>query len=94
MHHKTDDVRIKEIKELLPPAHVFREFPTSETASDVTFDARHAIHRILHGADDRLLVVIGPCSIHDYAAAKEYAGKLKAIREVKRRINDRDARVF
>jgi 3-deoxy-7-phosphoheptulonate synthase len=81
MHHKTDDVRIKEIKELLPPAHVFREFPTSETASDVTFDARHAIHRILHGADDRLLVVIGPCSIHDYAAAKEYAGKLKAIRD-------------
>jgi 3-deoxy-7-phosphoheptulonate synthase len=81
MHHKTDDVRIKEIKELLPPAHVFREFPISDTASDVTFEARQAIHRILHGADDRLLVVIGPCSIHDYAAAKEYAGKLKTIRD-------------
>ncbi len=81
MQHKTDDVRIKEIKELLPPAHVFREFPASETVTNTTFEARQAIHRILHGADDRLLVVIGPCSIHDYAAAKEYATKLKALRD-------------
>lgn len=72
----TDDVRIKEIKELVPPAHVFREYPVSSRAAQTTYTARQAIHRILHGADDRLLVVIGPCSIHDYAAAMEYARKL------------------
>ena len=55
-----DDVRIREIKELLPPGHVLREFPATPKAAQVTFEARHAIHRILHGADDRLLVVIGP----------------------------------
>ncbi len=73
-----DDVRIKEIKELLPPAHVLREFPASEKAAAVAFEARQAIHRILYGADDRMLVVIGPCSIHDPEAAMEYARKLKA----------------
>ncbi|HNN18044.1 MAG TPA: hypothetical protein PKJ29_15100, partial [Giesbergeria sp.] len=68
-----DDVRIKEIKELAPPAHVLREFPATPMAADTTFAARSAIHRILFGADDRLLVVIGPCSIHDYEAAMDYA---------------------
>ena len=72
----TDDVRIKEIKELVPPAHVFREYPVSSRAAQTTYAARQAIHRILHGADDRLLVVIGPCSIHDYEVAMEYARKL------------------
>ncbi len=66
MKHIVDDVRIKEIKELSPPAHLLREFPASEAAATTTYDARAAIHRILHGADDRLLVVVGPCSIHDY----------------------------
>ena len=51
----TDDLRIKEIKELVPPAHVFREFPVGVPAAQTTFSARQAIHRILHGADDRLL---------------------------------------
>jgi len=72
-----DDVRIKAIKELAPPAHVLREFPASPKAAATTFEARTAIHRILFGADDRLLVVIGPCSIHDYGAAMEYARRLK-----------------
>ncbi len=72
----TDDLRIKEIKELVPPAHVFREYPVSNRAAQTTYTARQAIHRVLHGADDRLLVVIGPCSIHDYDAAMEYAKKL------------------
>lgn len=76
-----DDVRIQEIKELLPPAHVLREFPASSTAAETTYNARQAIHRILHGADDRLLVVIGPCSIHDPEAAREYAKRLKAEAE-------------
>jgi 3-deoxy-7-phosphoheptulonate synthase len=72
----TDDLRIKEIKELVPPAHVFREYPVSTRAAQTTYAARQAIHRVLHGADDRLLVVIGPCSIHDYGLAIDYAKKL------------------
>ncbi len=74
---KTDDLRVKEIKELVPPAHVLREFPVSERSAQLAYETRQAIHRILHGADDRLLVIMGPCSIHDVQAAKEYAGKLK-----------------
>jgi 3-deoxy-7-phosphoheptulonate synthase len=73
---QTDDVRIREIKELAPPAHVLREYPTTEKSVETTFAARQGIHRILHGGDDRLLVVIGPCSIHDYEAAIENARKL------------------
>jgi 3-deoxy-7-phosphoheptulonate synthase len=81
MSYQTDDLRIVEIKELLPPAHVLREFAISESAARTVFEARQAIHRILHGADDRLLIVAGPCSIHDVKAAKEYAGRLKAAKE-------------
>lgn len=69
----TDDVRIREIKELVPPAHVFREFPVGVRAALTTYNARQDIHRILHGADDRLLVVVGPCSIHDVDSAVDYA---------------------
>ena len=81
MQYLTDDIRIREIKELVPPSHVLREFPISEKAARTTYEARQAIHRILHGADDRLLVVMGPCSIHDVKAAKEYAGKLRREKE-------------
>ncbi len=73
-----DDVRIQEIKELVPPAHVLREFPATAKSAAVAFEARQSIHRILFGADDRLLVVIGPCSIHDTDAAMEYASRLEA----------------
>jgi 3-deoxy-7-phosphoheptulonate synthase len=76
-----DDTRIREITELAPPAHLLREFPASELAAATTFDARTAIHRVLHGADDRLLVVVGPCSIHDYDAAIDYATRLAALRQ-------------
>ena len=78
LHNKpnTDDLRIKEIKELIPPAHVFREFPVSPRAAQTTFACRQAIHRVLHGADDRLLVVVGPCSIHDPEGALDYARRL------------------
>ncbi len=81
MKQTTDDVRIREIKELAPPSHLLREFPVSDRASTVTYEARQAIHRILHGMDDRLLVVIGPCSIHDSRAALEYARRLADERE-------------
>lgn len=74
--HRTDDLRIREMKELTPPSHLIREFPCSEKASETAAGSRNAIHRILHGQDDRLLVVIGPCSIHDTKAAIEYAERL------------------
>jgi 3-deoxy-7-phosphoheptulonate synthase len=76
MTFKTDDLRIKEIKELAPPAHLIREFPCTDKAAEVVYDTRQAVHRVLHGMDDRLVVVIGPCSIHDVRAAKEYAARL------------------
>jgi 3-deoxy-7-phosphoheptulonate synthase len=81
MKHIVDDVRIREIKELSPPGHILREFPATELAATTTYDARAAIHRILHGADDRLLVIVGPCSIHDFDSAMEYAQRLKAVRD-------------
>ena len=81
MTFQTDDLRIRAIKELAPPSHLLREFPIDDTAAKTTFDARQAIHRILHGEDDRLVVVIGPCSIHDPQAAREYAAKLRVLRE-------------
>jgi 3-deoxy-7-phosphoheptulonate synthase len=76
MRHSTDDLRIREIKELAPPSHVLREFPESDRASETVFGSRQSIHRILTREDDRLLVVVGPCSIHDTTAAREYAGRL------------------
>jgi 3-deoxy-7-phosphoheptulonate synthase len=78
---RTDDLRIRELKELTPPAELVREFPCTEHASEVVYDARQGIHRILHGMDDRAIVVIGPCSIHEPPSALEYAGKLAAQRE-------------
>ena len=77
----TDDLRIREIKELAPPSHLVREFPCSERASRTASAGRAAIHRILHGADQRLLVVVGPCSIHDTDAAKDYAARLLVERD-------------
>jgi 3-deoxy-7-phosphoheptulonate synthase len=78
---RTDDLRIREIKELAPPAHVIREFPITESAANIVSGARDAIHRILHEMDDRLLVIIGPCSIHDPKAAIDYAQRLVKQRE-------------
>ncbi|MFI4939601.1 MAG: 3-deoxy-7-phosphoheptulonate synthase AroG [Burkholderiales bacterium] len=78
---RTDDLRIRELKELTPPSHLIREFPCSEKAADTAANARIALHRILHGQDDRLMVVIGPCSIHDPKAAMEYATRLVKERE-------------
>ena len=81
MSPTTDDVRIREIKELAPPSHLLRELPCGERATRVTYDSRQSTHRILHGMDDRLLVVVGPCSIHDPVAAIEYATRLAPLRE-------------
>jgi 3-deoxy-7-phosphoheptulonate synthase len=70
---RTDDLRIREMKELTPPSHLIREFACGEKAEQTAANARVALHQILHGKDDRLMVVIGPCSIHDPKAALEYA---------------------
>jgi 3-deoxy-7-phosphoheptulonate synthase len=77
----TDDLRIRELKELTTPDEVMREIPRTLTATRVVMAARNAIHAILNGADDRLLVIVGPCSVHDPAAAVEYARRLAALRE-------------
>ncbi|QWG21376.1 3-deoxy-7-phosphoheptulonate synthase [Bradyrhizobium sediminis] len=82
----TDDLRINEIKELTTPQEVMREIPRTLTATRVVMAARNAIHAILNGSDDRLLVVVGPCSVHDPVAAVEYAERLAALRE---RLSDR-----
>ena len=80
MQSRTDDLRIRDIKEVAPPAHLLREFPCDDAQAATVSGSRNAIHRILHGMDDRLVVVIGPCSIHDPAAAREYASRLLARR--------------
>lgn len=81
MSHNTDDLRIREIKELSPPSHIMREFPCTPDISRSVYGARHAVHDILHGKDDRLVVVIGPCSIHNPAAALDYAHRLVEQRD-------------
>ena len=80
-HYRTDDVRIEQGDELLAPMQVMRELAATEHSEQATFEGRKAVHDILRGADDRLLVVVGPCSIHDYRAAVEYAQRLALERE-------------
>ena len=78
---KTDDVRIKAVTELLPPiAHLY-ELPISEAAADLVVRTRQEISDLVHGKDNRLLVIIGPCSIHDPKAALEYAERLLPLRK-------------
>ena len=79
--YQTDDVRINKIKDLLPPVALLERFPASEKAIKSVVSGRAAIHNIFNGKDDRLLVVIGPCSIHDPKAAFEYAQRLVKLRE-------------
>ena len=81
MFHATEDIHIQWTKVVLPPVFLEEERPVSEAASATIFEARREIKDILNGRDDRLLVLAGPCSIHDVKAAREYAGRLKeAIR--------------
>jgi 3-deoxy-7-phosphoheptulonate synthase len=77
----TDDLRISELKELSTPHAVMREVPRTLTATRIVTVARNAIHAILNRTDDRLLVVVGPCSVHDPAAALDYAERLVGLRE-------------
>jgi len=79
--YKTDDVRINRIKDLLPPIALLERFPASEQATKSVVSGRAAIHNILNHKDDRVLVIIGPCSIHDPKAAFEYGQRLVKLRE-------------
>ena len=77
----TDDLRIRKIEALNTPAEVIAELPCDNAVSEIVSNARQALHDILHGHDDRLAVVIGPCSIHDPVAAMEYAQRLRPLRD-------------
>jgi 3-deoxy-7-phosphoheptulonate synthase len=81
MTYQNDDLRIEDIKELLPPVALLERYPATAPAANTVAATRRNIHQILQGQDDRLLVVIGPCSIHDVTAAKEYAGRLLKLRQ-------------
>ncbi len=78
----TDDLRIRALQPLVSPADLIEALPCETAMSDTVTAARAACHAILHGDDDRLIVVVGPCSIHDPAAALEYAGRLRALRDI------------
>ena len=77
----TDDLRIEHFDPLISPADLIRDLPCDEETSETVERSRQALHEILHGLDDRLAVVIGPCSIHDPVAAMEYAERLLPLRE-------------
>ena len=83
--YNTDDLRICATREVIAPVQVHDEMPITDAAAQTTLEARADIHKILTGEDDRLLVVVGPCSIHDPKAAKEYAQQLKAVKD---KLND------
>ena len=78
MFHTTEDLRIQWTKVVLPPVFLEEERPVSEAASAAIFNARNEISCLLNGRDPRLLALVGPCSIHDPKAAREYATLLKA----------------
>lgn len=79
MIRETDDLRIRDVRPLIPPAILLEEIPLSERASNVVADTRVAIGQILRGEDRRFAVIVGPCSIHDPDAAREYAARLKRL---------------
>ena len=79
MKYKTDDLRISGMQEVIAPEELHREYPLTEQASDTVYHTRQIIHDILNDEDDRLLVIAGPCSIHDAKAARDYARRLKGL---------------
>jgi 3-deoxy-7-phosphoheptulonate synthase len=81
MTYQTDDLRIKAIKELIAPEQLISDLPITEQAAATVYRTRQSIHQILGDQDDRLLVIIGPCSVHDPEAAREYAAKLQPVRD-------------
>src|SRR5258707_6094733 len=86
MIQPTDDLRIRDVRPLIPPAILLEEIPISERASNIVSDTRAAITAAIEGRDRRLVIIVGPCSIHDTKAALEYADRLKPIAD---RVADR-----
>jgi len=80
-HYRTDDTRIEQGDELLAPMQLMRELKAGDATLRTPFQARKDIHDVLRGADDRLVVVVGPCSIHDPRAALDYAQRLRALKD-------------
>lgn len=78
---RTDDLRISQVKALTSPLHLIRQLNCNSKVENTTTECRAALHRILHNEDDRVMVVIGPCSIHDIDAAMEYARRLVVERQ-------------
>jgi 3-deoxy-7-phosphoheptulonate synthase len=81
MQHRTDDLRIEGLRPLIPPAILMEELPLGEEASTLVWQSRSEIARIVGGSDDRMLVVVGPCSVHDTEAAIDYARRLAAVKQ-------------
>ncbi|MCB1868095.1 MAG: 3-deoxy-7-phosphoheptulonate synthase [Gammaproteobacteria bacterium] len=81
MRHETDDLRIRGMGELISPARLMADLPMTDAAAETVYQTRQAVHRILHEEDHRLIVVVGPCSVHDPDAALDYAGKLLTLKE-------------
>ena len=81
MHSTTEDLRIKSINKVITPEVLHDECPITDSAADTVSKSRSEIHRVLHGEDKRLLLVVGPCSIHDPAAAMDYARHIQQARE-------------
>ncbi len=79
MAANTDDLRILDTEELISPEQLIDDLPVGSEAAKTVSHARETIHRILTGEDDRVLVIVGPCSIHDPDAAREYASRLKGM---------------
>ena len=79
MKYQTDDIRISGMQELLPPERLMQEQPISESSSKLVFESRNKISEIISQNDDRLIVVVGPCSIHDPDAALDYAENLLEV---------------
>jgi len=81
MFKRTDDLRITQVRPLIPPAILLEEIPITERASNVVADARTAIANVIEGRDPRLVIIVGPCSIHDATAALDYARQLVVLAE-------------
>lgn len=81
MKYATDDLRIRTMTEVISPQELHARYPMTERASKLIHDTRAQIHDILNGNDDRVLVVVGPCSIHDPDAAREYASRLLEVKK-------------
>ena len=81
MPYPTEDIRIQSIREVSTPATVREELPLTESAARLVYETREAVHQVLAGEDDRLVVIAGPCSIHDPVAAMDYGRHLLRLRE-------------